>query len=193
MRTLFQFDLTRPQVSKFSITIGLSIETFCYFIVIWLFGTKYYETASDIECLLLKSSIILNKSKKRRLKYGTGIMLALLLLFFIPYDILLLSHTDKNQIKITLAAILASLSTTFVLTLLLVMAIAFSKLFKLIRSTDQKLSRNNTFICAQMFGLLAQALSCLAMALIFITNMDEVYSFESLSALLVIDVIALSA
>lgn len=37
-------------------SVYFTIESFCFYLAIWLFGIKYYETALDIEHMLSKDS-----------------------------------------------------------------------------------------------------------------------------------------
>ena len=89
---------------------------------LWLFTVKYYQTASDIDCFLRKStSPQINRKKKMRLKVATGSLLVACLLSYIPLDIsVFLSDENLYGSKQDyMCAIIAILSSTFLVMLII--------------------------------------------------------------------------
>ena len=112
----------------------LAMQGFCSFISLFLFTIKYYETASDIDCLLRKSSLRKNRLGKKRLKVTAGILLVFSLDCYIPLNIsmYLTENNFVNDWQDLLAVILAVASMCFLLLMSIILAMACYKLVKLV-------------------------------------------------------------
>lgn len=147
VRISHQFDTSNTNLVK--MIVLLTVENALVSTAIWLFSVKYYETASDIECLLQKTSLMKNRIRKKRLRNATAVILVLDIAVCIAANVATLSHDfEAADNSYSLApAIEALFIMFFYIMMLAIMAIAFSKLIKLIQGTKGVLL-NNWLICA---------------------------------------------
>lgn len=112
----------------------LAMQNYCSFISLWLFTVKYYETASDIDCLVRKSNLIKNQKDKKCMKYTVGTFLFFSLFCYIPFDVSMYFTEDDDfniwQDILIVIIVVASMSFLFLVSIML--ALACYKLVKLV-------------------------------------------------------------
>ena len=124
--------------------ILLTIQACCSSTALWLYTVKYYETSSDIDCILRRTDAQNNITNKKWLRNITGTMLIISLLSYIPYDVSSFINTSDHIIKTQnyLSAFCAVSNAIFLVIMMTTQFTAFVKIIKLVQFSNKEQANN---------------------------------------------------